>query len=625
MPKITYGIPSLFFQFFTLSPLSYLVMLTGKLLGTTDVMLLFKITLLSEEIFFIISAYFLIKALFKDRWTATAISLAAIISMESYSNVFFNLRIIYFLPLALLLLWHFVEQKDPKFFWMMLLVGVLGAMGNSIYMPIVTYYTLAVITVVLCTAKKIKPSLFWPRDALTKLTAGVTGALVLTYGLVMLKSFTDLSLTIRDTHAQNSMDVFLTHGGTMDLGQLFSQLFFMGDLYSPLGSGCDNTLYVGMLTGLFLMTALIYCRDLFFRSILIGLVFILLFSLGGLSTRLFYFLPGMSLYRHIGLAAPLIKVLVLIGAGFGLKYLFEQKKQATRLTMIPLMIWFIMMEGQQGWHMALGHPLKLVPAIFFLLFIGFYWSKPWDGRVKTVILLVLIIEAVVFQNLLRQSYPKVDPFLPDMVEVFTHVRPTHFDTTRLDSPRDLRWLMTTMVQKTGRGRNYVTMFNTLDFDTCHTDTTVQVVNKAVLNTWEKSQDNQEMNYQKIAGCNGMPKCALLRQLPLIPGGDVYQFIMPLEAEASYFDPDKVIFKVSAVAQPGWFYYADAFDPGWKALVDGVPAKIQQTVDGFKAVPVGIQTRSVEFHFFDAATACLQYLLCFGAITGMGLLVLRIFV
>src|SRR5579863_10074372 len=53
MPKVAYGIPSMFFQFFSLSPLSYVTMLTAKAFGATDAMLLFKITILLEEIFFV--------------------------------------------------------------------------------------------------------------------------------------------------------------------------------------------------------------------------------------------------------------------------------------------------------------------------------------------------------------------------------------------------------------------------------------------------------------------------------------------------------------------------------------------------------------------------------------------
>jgi len=63
----------------------------------------------------------------------------------------------------------------------------------------------------------------------------------------------------------------------------------------------------------------------------------------------------MSLFRHIGLTGPLIKVLVLIGAGFGLRYLFEQKARATRAMVVPLTIWFVIMEGQGTWHTALSH------------------------------------------------------------------------------------------------------------------------------------------------------------------------------------------------------------------------------------------------------------------------------
>jgi len=237
----------------------------------------------------------------------------------------------------------------------------------------------------------------------------------------------------------------------------------------------------------------------------------------------------------------------------------------------------------------------VIAIIFFFGLICFYWSRPWGRLVKTAIVLVLLMEAAAFQNLLRENYPKVDPFFPDMVKVFTHVRPLLFDATRLDSPQDVRNPMMTMVQKSGRGCNYVGMFNTFDFDACHTDVRVDLASKAVLRTWSMSQDH-EANYQRIAGCEGYPKYALLNALPLTPGEDIYKQALPLEAGAASFDADQVIFKVSSIPRSGWFYYADAFHPGWKALVNGVPTPLQRTADGFKALPINAQSTRLNSDF-----------------------------
>jgi len=623
MPKITYGIPSLFFQFFSLSPLSYCFLLIGKIMGVTNPMLLFKLTVFTEELVLILGVYFLGRRYFQRRSIAAAVSIGAMISLESYTNIFFNLRIIYFLPWALLFLWRFVEKGEERYFWALLLVFVLGAMGNGIYIPIMLFYLGLAMAAVLLVRRPRRISELWPRHIGSRLTAVMVVVLIMVYGLVMWKSSKDLSLLIRDSHPQNTIDTFITYGGTTDIGQIFTQMFLMDKPYATAGAGFDNTMYVGMLVGIFFMVALWYCRDVFFCSLLAGLIFMILFSSGGLFSRLCYFLPGMSLFRHIGLSGPVIKLLVLIGAGFGLKHLFEHPRP-TRLLLGPLLLWAVIIEGQDSWHNILNvlhilNGLEFLAVGLFLGLVCFYWFKPWGFGVKVALIVVFIAQALIFQTLLRANYPMVDLFFPAVVKSFNQVRSPLFDITRLDRPPDVRAVMMSMVQKSGRGCNYVTMFNTFDFDTCHTDVRVDLVNKSVLKTWKASQDQTEANYAKIVGCDGHPKCALLRQLPSYAGSDIDAQAIPFEANVIRFDPDQAVFKITAMAQPGWFYYADAFHPGWKAWVDGVETPIQQTADGFKAVAIGPQAQSIEFHFFDITAVVLQYLLCVGAIIGLGLL------
>jgi hypothetical protein len=180
--------------------------------------------------------------------------------------------------------------------------------------------------------------------------------------------------------------------------------------------------------------------------------------------------------------------------------------------------------------------------------------------------------------------------------------------------------MMTMVQKPGRGGNYVTMFNTFDFDPCHTDVRVEIVSDSVMETWKNVQGQTEPNYQQIVGCNGMPKWALLWQLPSGPGQNIYAQAMPFQAQVTDFNADDVVFKVSSIPQAGWFYYADAFAHGWKAFVNGAAVPVQETADGFKAVAIDGQAQRIEFRFFDPLVFSLQYLLCVGALIGLGLLI-----
>ena len=68
-------------------------------------------------------------------------------------------------------------------------------------------------------------------------------------------------------------------------------------------------------------------------------------------------------------------------------------------------------------------------------------------------------------------------------------------------------------------------------------------------------------------------------------------------EAIEFSANRVVFRLPEGAS-GWLYYADGYDPAWKALVDGQPTEVHRANVGFKAVHVPQGAREVTF-FFDA--------------------------
>jgi uncharacterized membrane protein YfhO len=49
-----------------------------------------------------------------------------------------------------------------------------------------------------------------------------------------------------------------------------------------------------------------------------------------------------------------------------------------------------------------------------------------------------------------------------------------------------------------------------------------------------------------------------------------------------FRPDRVVLEAE-LSRPGWVVLVDAFDPGWRALLDGRPAEIRRANGAFRAV------------------------------------------
>ena len=66
----------------------------------------------------------------------------------------------------------------------------------------------------------------------------------------------------------------------------------------------------------------------------------------------------------------------------------------------------------------------------------------------------------------------------------------------------------------------------------------------------------------------------------------------------------------------WLFYADAYDPAWKALVDEKPAKVYRANVGFKAVHVPKGAGTVTF-YFDGGwrdVHCLAFVIAAGLLT-----------
>jgi hypothetical protein len=68
-----------------------------------------------------------------------------------------------------------------------------------------------------------------------------------------------------------------------------------------------------------------------------------------------------------------------------------------------------------------------------------------------------------------------------------------------------------------------------------------------------------------------------------------------DVKVTHFSANRIVVKIPAGAS-GWLFYADAYDPGWKAIVDGENAEVHQADMGFKAVHLPSGAREVTFYF-----------------------------
>ncbi|MDP8266422.1 MAG: YfhO family protein [Candidatus Aceula meridiana] len=140
----------------------------------------------------------------------------------------------------------------------------------------------------------------------------------------MISHETSLYLTQRDfATGTTSLFTFLNYGGPAQLKDIIQHFFFQGSLFLSSTGKFNSTVYIGLLPLVFFVWSLLKVRNILFLAFLSVLISVFWFSFGGFFSAGVYFFPAMHLYRHIGFVYGIIKILILICAGFGLDYFWK--------------------------------------------------------------------------------------------------------------------------------------------------------------------------------------------------------------------------------------------------------------------------------------------------------------
>jgi len=406
MPYGIYGITSGTAQIATLTPADYLVFAFGKLFAIKNVIALFKSAVLLDQLIFLSGIYFLSHFFFKRKIVVLMVCLAAFCSMEWFHQYYFNFKLYNLFPWVIYWGVLFWESRRAVFFWMAGVTVVLWALGSWYYFSILWFWLMAVMGVALFMTT---PGSL--RGLSCRFRSDVIGmviffALLAAYGFFLKNSFHEVAVLTRSTVA-NSLLTFIRYGGTARLDLAVSWLFLGFPLHVPLGSTLDNTAYAGMITAFFFLWAVFFVRQKYFCSILAGFVFLVWLSFGGLLTITAYFLPGFQYYRHVGLVYPLAKILMVLGAGFGLVDFFKK-----------------------SWKVRIINFLVVSTAVFLLIDVSFFSREAiislvdpavladfLDGNLGSIVfrfgiyyvafqvLLVVILVAALGAQLKKQPFP----------------------------------------------------------------------------------------------------------------------------------------------------------------------------------------------------------------------------
>ena len=148
IPYGAFGVSGEFKNLMVFSPAMYLAGLIGRLFGVQDALLLFKCSIIGEQVIFLSGLYLLCGGIFKGRSTVWLVCLAAIGSTVWHSQGFLNWRIYYLFPMVLYLVTSFLSGGRPERFWLAGIATTAWALG-SMYFATVWIFVFAVLLLAL--------------------------------------------------------------------------------------------------------------------------------------------------------------------------------------------------------------------------------------------------------------------------------------------------------------------------------------------------------------------------------------------------------------------------------------------------------------------------------------------
>ena len=654
MPFDTFGLLSNHEQLESITPFSYLSFLAGYIFKIKDALLLFKATLLAEQLIFLMGMYLLSRALFAQKSTIFILCLAAVSYPDMYHQVNFNFRIFYLLPLGIYFLLLFFERKKPKFFWLVGVVFMAWITGTILYyISLWTFiFTILFVGLYLISDKKIWHGFKQPSNySIFLIVVCVVVAASLFVHLKEMLDFVDLRS--RGPGGKNSLGMFLT----WSTGNGLSHFYQLQTVHNP------STRYIGLLPLFFFVWAILKVRSKIFFVFLAATVLLWWYSAGGIFSALCYFFPGMSYYRHIGLIDYVIHIFMLLCAGFGWESFWKTpgKVQVRSALIVAAILVFLIdafrvsgdwimdfyLKGSdwKGWAASLtlnSVPLKYMvylAAVLLLVMVfvicNIYEKKTqrklnrgWMGPLSQAVLIAAFLFDIFSSQLIyyKAAEKLSDEYRPLLYTLQAH--PMQFQEKRTEKPVESRQKDAYQLVTRPEGRNhYSVAYSFFQFDSCFSEFKTHMLPLG-FSRFTQTRYSIDEDFLRTIGCY-TPKIRLvskavytdtlerttaaMRIMPKIfdtavlrgvdaATKDAFSNQPPRPRENSEirmkkFSANQVAFDVNVPYSAGaWLVYADSYHPGWKAYIDGKRVSVFEAYLNFKAVLLTGGQHHVRFAF-----------------------------
>jgi len=656
--------------------------LIGLLFRVENVLLLFKLSMVVLNLFYVAGLWLLAGELFTRRTTRLIATLSLGLSAFWLIQVFFNLTFLAMVPLTLSLLFRFFRTGRGPFFYLAVLTAAVGMWGNIEYFGVIYFYLYILVFAGLAWGRwgtlkaLVRPS--WANGA-AALAAVLASAAYLYAIYHQFDGIHFYPVGGRDPVTfRSTLEDFLTYNGTPRIFAIAAEFLLGKSLMS------DLVLYCGAVPVFFFLATLFLPTRRASRTLLVAFLFFAAIALGGLFAMAAFHFPLFSYYRHLGYLWAIERILLVLLAGFSIDALFDHAKADSaapgagvraflgRLPVWPILLLLVLILSQKDLMSpsyfqfatdadlvlgTLAWRFALLAAIVIALVI---LAKKARWVLPQALALLLLLFVLGDLGLFRWARVAIFPRLshPIAFQPLNRPAPWTYRPMRSENPLEPKDNLAAEFFFASGGVRYAFHHSFDRTEAGYPRGRVDFISKplarllearGVTNLQEYDQITRDpilakslaIEYPKWAA-SGTPRIVrrepeafgLLRgkddfvSLPVILATDLAAseasrpgaYRGPQILSVNAFTPNRIRLQL-AVDSPGWLVYSDAWHPDWKARVDGAPRAVRAANLAFKAVHLqpGDRELVLSFKHFGPAHAGWLASTTIGFLLGLGLL------